>query len=138
MCHIALPGQSLGIVEEKKAVPVCPELLGGLPVPREQSEIKGGTGKDVLAGKCLVMTKSGKDVTSNFIAGARRVLSLAKKYNVEKAVLKSCSPACGCGQIYDGSFTGKLIEGDGVACALLKINGIQVADNDAFLNSLTF
>lgn len=124
------------LVEEKKAVPVCPELLGGLPPLREPSEIKGGTGKDVLAEKCRVITKSGKDVTLNFIAGAQRVLLLAKKYNAEKAVLKSCSPACGCGQIYDGSFTGKLVEGDGVTCALLKINEIQVVSDDVFMNSL--
>lgn len=118
------------LVEENKAIPVCPELLGGLSVPRERSEIKGGTGQDVLAGRCKVVTESGKDITTDFIAGARRTLSLAKKYNVKKAVLKSRSPACGCGQIYNGSFTEKVIEGDGVACALLKINGIEVIRDD--------
>ena len=118
------------LVEENKAIPVCPEVLGGLPVPRERSEIKGGTGRDVLAGKCKVITESGKDVTDNFITGAKEVLSLAKKYNANKAILKSHSPACGCGKIHDGSFTGKSITGDGVTCALLKTNGIEVTSND--------
>jgi len=113
-------------VKQNKAIPVCPELLGGLTIPRERSEIKGGTGRDVLAKKCKVITKSGKDVTANFIAGAEAVLSLAKKYNIKKAILKSRSPACGCDKIYDGSFTGKIIKGDGVTCALLKRNGIKV------------
>lgn len=114
------------LVEEKKAIPVCPELLGGLPVPRERSEIKNGAGADVLGRKCKVITEFGKDVTENFISGAESVLSLAKKYNAKKAILKSRSPACGCGEIYDGSFTGRLKKGDGVACALLKINGIKI------------
>ncbi len=118
------------LVEENKAIPVCPELLGGLSVPRERSEIKGGTGQDVLAGRCKVVTESGKDITTDFIAGARNTLSLAKKYNIKKAILKSRSPACGCGQIYNGSFTEKVIEGDGVTCALLKINGIEVIRAD--------
>jgi uncharacterized protein YbbK (DUF523 family) len=121
------------LVEENKAIPVCPELLGGLTVPREHSEIKGGTGSGVLAKKCKVVTKSGKDVTTNFIAGGEAVLSLVKKYNIKKAILKSRSPACGCGKIYDGSFTGKLIKGDGVTCALLKINGIKVINDEEFL-----
>lgn len=114
------------LVEEKKAIPVCPELLGGLPVPRERSEIKNGAGADVLGRKCKVVTEFGKDVTENFISGAESVLSLAKKYNVKEAILKSRSPACGCGEIYDGFFTGRLKKGDGVTCALLKINGIKV------------
>lgn len=121
------------LVDENRAIPVCPELLGGLPLPRERSEIKGGTGVDVLAKKCKVVTELGKDVTVNYIIGAEVVLSLAKKYNAKKAILKSRSPACGCGQIYDGSFTKNLIKGDGVACALLKSNGIEVIKDEDFL-----
>ena len=124
------------LAEENKAIPVCPELLGSLSVPRERSEIKGGTGVDVLAKKCRVITISGRDVTDNFIAGAKHVLSLAKKYSVKKAILKSRSPACGCGEIYDGSFTGKAIKGDGVTCALLKMNGVEVIKDEDFIKSL--
>lgn len=123
-------------VEENKAITVCPELLGGLSAPRERSEIKGGTGIDVLARRCKVITEFGKDVTVNFIEGAEAALSLVKKYNIKKAILKSRSPACGCGEIYDGSFTGRLIKGDGVTCALLKINGLEVIRDEEFLKSL--
>ena len=114
------------LVEEGHAVPACPELLGGLSMPRECSEIKGGTGLDVLKGKSRVITESGIDVTDNFIAGAKALLSIAKKHKAKKAILKSRSPACGLGQIHDGSFTGKIIKGDGVAASLLKINGIKI------------
>lgn len=114
------------LVERGKAVPVCPELLGGLSVPRERSEISGGTGRQVLSGKCAVMTESGRDVTRNFIKGAKKTLLIAKKHGIKKAVLKAHSPACGCGLIYDGTFTGKLRKGDGVTSALLKKNSIKL------------
>ncbi len=123
------------LVEKNKAIPVCPELLGGLKVPRERNEIFGASGEDVIAGKCRVISESGRDVTENFIRGAETVLSIAKKYNIKKAVLKSKSPACGCGQIYDGTFKARLIKGDGVVSALLKMNGIEVVDENTFLNS---
>ena len=123
------------LVRQKKAVPICPELLGGLGIPRERSEIKGGAGKDVLSGRCKVITEFGKDVTKNFVSGAEAVLAIAKKYEVTKAVLKSKSPACGCGRIYDGSFTGRMIEGDGVACALLKLNGVEILSDEEYIKS---
>ena len=115
------------LVEQGKAIPVCPELLGGLSRPRERSEIYGGTGEQVLLGKCAVITESGKDVTKNFIRGAKKALLIAKKNGIKKAVLKAHSPACGSGLIYDGTFTGRLIKGDGVASALLKKNNIGVS-----------
>ncbi|MBU4377012.1 MAG: DUF523 domain-containing protein [Candidatus Omnitrophica bacterium] len=123
------------LVKNNRAIPVCPELLGGLSVPRERNEIKGSSGEDVIAGKCRVMSESGKDITKAFLRGAEIVLSIAKKHNIKKAVLKSKSPACGCGQIYDGTFTGRLIKGDGVTCALLKMNGIEVIDEITFENT---
>lgn len=121
------------LVEQNKAIAVCPELLGGLPASRDRSEIKSGTGADVLERKCRVVTELGKEVTSNFIAGAEALLSLVKKYNIKSAILKSRSPSCGCGEIYDGSFTGRLIKGDGVCSALLKINGVEVTSDEEFL-----
>jgi len=123
------------LVKENKAIPVCPEILGGLPVPRERSEIKAGTGIGVLKRRCKVITEFEKDVTDNFVNGAEAVLSLAKKYNIKKAVLKSRSPSCGRREIYDGSFTGSLIKGEGVTCALLKINGIDVINDEEFLKA---
>jgi uncharacterized protein YbbK (DUF523 family) len=116
----------LKLVKEGKAVPVCPEQLGGLTTPREPAESVGGRGIDVLDGKARVMTKSGKDVTHNFIKGAEQSLRIAKLVDAKEAILKSKSPSCGCGQVYDGSFTGKLVEGDGVTAALLKKHGLSV------------
>ncbi len=123
------------LVLENKAIPICPELLGGLSIPRERCEIKGGSGMDVLSGKCKVVTEFGKDVTENFVSGAESALALAKKYGATKAILKSRSPACGCGEIYDGFFQGRTLKGDGVACALLKKNGIEVMTDKDFMKS---
>ncbi|MBS7607686.1 MAG: DUF523 domain-containing protein [Candidatus Bathyarchaeia archaeon] len=97
-------------------IPVCPEQLGGLPTPREPAEIVGGK----------VLTKSGRDVTENFIRGARETLKIVKLLGVKEAVLKQGSPSCGCGRIYNGTFSGKTVEGDGITAALLKKHGIKV------------
>ncbi len=111
-------------------IPVCPELLGGLPIPREPCEIDGRTGYDVFSGKANVIDKNGGDKTPYFILGAHETLALAKNAGIKKAVFKSKSPSCGCGEIPDGSFTGKLINRDGVTAALLKRNGIEVYTED--------
>ena len=97
-------------------VPVCPEQLGGLPTPREPSERQGD----------LVVMKSGADVTAQYQRGAEQALHLARVFGCKKAVLKERSPSCGSGEIYDGTFSGKLTPGDGVTAALFKKNGIEV------------
>jgi len=107
-------------------IPVCPEQLGGLPTPRAPQEIQGGAGEDVLGGKCRVLNANGQNVTSQFIRGAEETLRIAKQLRVKGFIGKSGSPSCGCGQIYDGTFSGKLIPGDGVATALLKMTGIRI------------
>ena len=99
---------------------VCPEVFGGLGTPREPAEMKDG----------LVVTKTAKDVSENFKFGAEICLKIAKLNGCKKAILKARSPSCGSGQIYDGSFTKKLIFGDGVAAKLLKENGILVFSED--------
>ena len=97
-------------------VPVCPEQLGGLPTPREPAErTEGG-----------VVTKTGADVSTQFQRGAEQALHLARIFGCKKAVLKERSPSCGAGEIYDGSFTGARVPGDGVTAQLLKANGIVV------------
>lgn len=111
---------------DKEYIPVCPECYGGLPTPRPPSEICGGDGSDVLAGKAKVLSADGKDVTDEFIAGAQKLLELAQQYEEPIAVLKEKSPSCGLHFIYDGSFSGKVAHGSGVATALLQKNGIQV------------
>ena len=99
---------------------VCPEVFGGLSTPREPAEMKGG----------LVVTKTAKDVSENFKFGAEICLKIAKLNGCKKAILKARSPSCGSGQIYDGSFTKKLILGDGVAAKMLKANEILVFSED--------
>lgn len=99
-----------------QVVPVCPEIMGGLPTPRTPAE-RCGT---------QVITKTGGDVTENYRRGARQVLHLAKTLGCTAAVLKERSPSCGSGQIYDGTFSGTLTDGWGVAAQLLRENGIRV------------
>lgn len=106
----------LSLFHKEILIPVCPEQLGGLPTPRESAEQKGKK----------IVTKSGGDISENFVRGAKQVLKIAKLYGVKEAILKQRSPSCGCGQIYDGTFSGKIIEGDGITASLLKKNGIRV------------
>ena len=98
------------------AVPVCPEQLGGLPTPRKPSERQGGR----------VVMADGRDVTAEYRRGAEETLHLARLYGCTAAVLKEKSPSCGCGRVYDGTFSGTLTDGDGVTAELLKENGIRV------------
>ena len=114
------------IVDNQTAIALCPEVLGGLGVPRESIELMGGDGGHVLDARARALTASGKDVTRNVIKGANSVLEIVKKYGIKEAVLKSCSPTCGSGSIYDGTFSKTLRAGDGVLAALLKRNGIAV------------
>lgn len=114
-------------------IPVCPEELGGLPTPRPPAEIINGTGIDVLLGKAKVINKNGDDVSKFFIKGAYITLKKALENGTVYAILKSRSPSCGSGQIYDGSFSGILREGDGVTSALLKQHGIKVITEEEYL-----
>ncbi len=110
----------------KPYILVCPETMGTLKVPRPPCEIKGGDGLAVLYSKARVLTDSDIDVTHEFIQGAQSCLELAKMNDITQAILKARSPSCGCGRIYDGSFSGRLIDGDGVTAAMLKQHGVQV------------
>jgi uncharacterized protein YbbK (DUF523 family) len=114
------------LVLDGLAIPVCPEQLAGLPTPRSPAEIVGGTGYDVLLQKARVINQEGVDLTEKFINGAWQTLNLAQIFKATKAVLKTKSPSCGCGLIYDGTFSGSLVKGDGVTAALLKREGIEV------------
>ena len=102
--------------ERYELVPVCPECLGGLPIPHEPSERVGDR----------VLSKSGADVTAAFQRGAEKTLALALQHGVKKAVLKERSPSCGCGSIYDGTFTGTVVPGNGVAAELLLSRGVVI------------
>jgi uncharacterized protein YbbK (DUF523 family) len=104
------------LVAEGKAIPVCPEQLGGLPTPRLPAEIV----------KNKVIRKDGVEVTAEFERGAREALLLARLVGAKTAILKARSPSCGCGKIYDGTFSGKPVDGNGVFAELCKQNGMEV------------
>lgn len=114
------------LLKKHTVIPVCPEILGGLPTPRPPAERQGDG----------VFTESGADVTDNYRRGAEEVLRLARLYGCEVAILKERSPACGSGQIYDGSFSHTLTGGFGVAAELLASSGVRVmgeSEIEAFL-----
>ena len=112
----------LELVRSGKAIPLCPEQLGGLTTPRIPTEIK------YIDGKRYVLNKEGKDVTKEFERGAEEVLNFAKKMNIKKAILQSRSPSCGVGKIYDGTFSDNLISRNGILAQILIENGIEVID----------
>lgn len=108
-------------------ISVCPEVMGGLGIPRDPSEIEPGfNAQDVIDGKGRVISNKGTDVSREFLKGANRVLEIAKGGKVKVAIMKSKSPSCGNHDIYDGSFSGKTVHGSGVAALLLKQMGVQL------------
>ena len=108
--------QAVELVKMGKAIPICPEQLGGLPTPRPPCEIRSGR----------VIDKVGVDRTEEYRRGAEAVLQIAKTFGVTQALLQNRSPSCGTGWIYDGTFSKTLVEGDGITARLLAQNGIQV------------
>ena len=107
-------------------VPACPELLGGLGVPRAPAQIVGGSGEDVLAGRARVITGHGEDVTQAFVRGAEAARALAEEHGCAFALLKEKSPSCGVRWIYDGTFSDALRPGRGVVAAMLRAAGLRV------------
>ncbi len=118
--EIKLNEKVIKLSKKETLIPICPEQLGGLPTPREPSEQQVEK----------VITESGKDVTENFVRGAKQVLKLVKLFNIKGAILKQRSPSCGYGQIYDGSFTRTIIKGYGVTADLLKKHGIKIISEE--------
>ncbi|MBE6047175.1 MAG: DUF523 domain-containing protein [Clostridium sp.] len=119
----------LRLLQNNEAILICPEQLGGLTTPREPSEIQKNA-IDLKDEK--VVTKDGVDVTENFVKGAEEVLAIAKKSKINTAILKEGSPSCGCNFIYDGSFSGKKIKGEGITSKLLKSAGINVISDEEY------
>lgn len=112
------------LVKSGKAIPICPEQLGGLATPRTPVEIK------VINGKKHAIDKDGIDVTKEYIKGAKEVLELAKKLNIKKAILQPRSPSCGVNKIYNVNFDKTLVDGNGLTAEILKENGIEVLSSD--------
>lgn len=117
----------LKLLKEGKAIPVCPEQLGGQGTPRAAHEIVNGNGLDVIEGKARVLGPKGDDdVTSEFLKGAYETLKIAEATSSNMAILKARSPSCGVGKIYDGTFSGTKRTGNGVTAELLLSKGIKV------------
>lgn len=103
-------------LKDYEVIPICPEIMGGLPTPRCPAEKVGDK----------VLTQEGKDVTEEYTKGAKECLFLAQKYGVKKALLKRRSPSCGYGEIYDGTFSHTRTNGNGVTADLFEKNGIEI------------
>ena len=111
----------LALKGEHELIGVCPEVMGGLSTPRAPSERVGDK----------VLSSEGKDVTENYRAGAEAALKIAKREKVDYCVFKAKSPSCGCGKIYDGTFSGKLVEGNGVTSELFLKNGFSIKTEES-------
>lgn len=115
------------LLEKYELVPFCPEVEGGLPIPRRPSEIKGE----------IVTMDNGKIVTKYFTCGAEKALDICLYLGIKTAILKDGSPSCGVYEIYDGNFTGKKIKGQGITARLLKRKGINVVSEKDIEDFLT-
>ena len=138
-CSKSLSDEGLDrLVEQGRVVRYCPEVAGGLPVPRPAAEIQGGDGDAVLAGVAKVRTRAGEDVSDCFIAGAERTLEFCRQHRVSAAVLSEASPSCGSSSIYDGSFTRRSIAASGVTTALLRQHGIAVFSQHQLTDAISY
>ena len=116
----ALPEDVLASLRQRyHLIPVCPEAAGGLPTPRTPSERRGDR----------VIARDGRDVTAEFRRGAELAGKLAERFDAHAALLKANSPSCGSGTIYDGSFSGRLVPGDGVTAEYLKSKNLIIFNN---------
>jgi uncharacterized protein YbbK (DUF523 family) len=133
-CNHEGRGSPRAVVEELgrryRLIPVCPEVLGGLSTPRPAAELAGGDGVAVLAGEAVVVNVDGHDVTAAYRRGAEAAVMLARSTGVTRAVLKARSPSCGSSRIYDGTFSRRLVDGQGVTAAALRAAGIEVCSDE--------
>jgi uncharacterized protein YbbK (DUF523 family) len=135
-CNHEGRGSPRAVVDELakhyRLVPVCPEVLGGLPTPRAAAELQGGDGSDVVAGTgdARVVNVDGVDVTAAYRRGAEAAVMVAKAVGAERAVLKARSPSCGSSAVYDGTFSRRLLAGQGVTAAALAAAGLEVGSEE--------
>jgi len=134
----------INLFKKGLVIPVCPEVFGALSTPRDPSEISGGNGFDVIAGRAKVISNKGVEVTDNFMAGAKMSIEIARKFEIKAAVLNEYSPSCGVKYVYDGTFNRAPLEGPGVLGAMLvnsfgsqfKIFGNLEREDETFLLNL--
>jgi uncharacterized protein YbbK (DUF523 family) len=128
--------------ENIQVIPFCPEQLGGMTTPRNPSEIINGTGADVWQNKAILTSDLGNDVTTQFTRGATEALYLAELYKPDLIITKERSPSCGVHFISDGSFSGAIRPGEGVAVALLASKGYTIISEEEItekkINELLF
>jgi uncharacterized protein YbbK (DUF523 family) len=135
-CNHEGRGSPRAVVDELarryRLVPVCPEVLGGLPTPRAAAELTGGDGGDVMAGTgdARVVNIDGDDVTAAYRRGAEAAVSVALAAGATRAVLKARSPSCGSSAVYDGTFSRRLVPGRGVTAAALEAAGLEVGSEE--------
>lgn len=113
----------IDFLQKHEIYKVCPEVMGGLLIPRIPAEIKDDR----------VFNEKGKDVTNEYTKGALKVLEIAEKNNIKVAILKERSPSCGSNEIYDGTFNHQVINGEGITTKLLKENEIIVLSENNYL-----
>lgn len=114
--------------KQGRLIPICPEVFGGLPVPREEAQRRGDQ----------VVTRSGSDVTEEYTRGAEEALRLAAEHDVVLCLLKEGSPSCGSNEIYDGTFTEAKIPGEGLAAGYLRECGFEVFSEDEIEEAARF
>ena len=134
-CNHEGRGSPRAVVDELarhyRLVPVCPEVLGGLPTPRAAAELQGGDGAGVVAGTAArVVNIEGEDVTAAYRRGAEAAVAVALAVGAERAVLKARSPSCGSSAVYDGTFSRRLVPGRGVTAAALAAAGLEVGSEE--------
>lgn len=138
-CPVRFDGRDQRVVEieqlvkQQEAIMICPEVLGGLPIPRDPAEIIGGDGFAVWHGEAKVLTNKGADVTEAFKNGSIRAYQKLKEKGIDTLILKEKSPSCGSQWIYDGTFSGTKIKGVGVATAYFLNQGIKVYSESQWL-----
>ena len=122
--------EALELIDKKgEAVLICPEVLGGLSIPRDPAEI-------VSEEPLCVQTANGKNVTKEYVEGAQKALEILKAHDIEYVILKSCSPSCGFNHIYDGTFSHKVIDADGIFVRLLKKEGYKIYTEENYPGKL--
>ncbi|HAP26837.1 MAG TPA: DUF523 domain-containing protein [Achromobacter sp.] len=125
--------------EEGRVVAVCPEVAGGMPIPRPPAEIvPGEDAASVLSGRARVVAITGDDVTAPFLHGAHEALAAAHARDIRMAVLKEGSPSCGSSYVYDGHFAGRRQPGMGVTAQLLRGAGLHVFSEHQWAEAAAF
>ena len=120
-------------LQKQILLPVCPECSAGLGTPRYPCEISGGPACDIWTGKVKIIDNRGNDRTASFIAGAQNTLQIAQNSHIQLAILKKKQSSCGCGTVYDGTFTGNLVAGNGITAELLLQHGFLVMNEDEYV-----